>query len=395
MSAASNTKPKRPRKSPVAPQQDYRGEFRGIYTVLPDSPEFQILTPDSRLFIFLLKLKLGLSGINVFYLDTLAHLSGTGGGRVADGIRDLIAHDWIVVNEPIVWLRNGLRFDPANPLGYRNGCKAVVKHLLTLPKLPIVNDFLAYYCPLSKYLREEWSLTGAGPVPDPSDTRAGLVSDKGIRIRDKGKGITENGKENSSGNRISESESRAPASAETDPIRSDSDEISQPIEPIRNGFRPDPQNVAKADRLGRDLALYCREFDRTNERNGTQLRNGQAAFSRFLDEEIFATPETGSEYDRVQQRHDETPQDRAPRSGSLSRATIGPKARPDRRTEEERIRDWAIEFPDESADLQARITAEIADDPRYAEVLDSPIPRMAAEKRYRERVLELLETNDG
>jgi hypothetical protein len=127
-----------------------RGDYRGIYTVLTETPEFQDLGSDPQLVWFHLKLKLGPSGIDV--LDApeavISQRSGIPSGRVADAMRILSEGGdkaWLIRERNVLWLRNALEFEPSRNLGNDNHRKSVSTHLLTLPKLSIVNDFARRY----------------------------------------------------------------------------------------------------------------------------------------------------------------------------------------------------------------------------------------------------------
>lgn len=133
-----------------------KGEYRAIYTALVDDPAFQALSPNAKLVFLLVKLQLGPSGIGVLYSAVLAEQSGIPLEGVADGMRELAAggaHAWLRVERNVVWIRNGLKFEPNLTITNRNHRLSVEAHLRSLPKLPIVNDFAAYY--------------GLGPAFDP------------------------------------------------------------------------------------------------------------------------------------------------------------------------------------------------------------------------------------
>lgn len=122
-----------------------KGEYRGFYVALPDSPEFQALSPEARAIFYPLKLKLGKAGIDVFYPEVLPRLTGYPFERVSEGIQELQDAGWLIVEHNVYWIRNGLRFDPSEPLASPNQKKGIEAHIRTLPKLAIVNDFARYY----------------------------------------------------------------------------------------------------------------------------------------------------------------------------------------------------------------------------------------------------------
>jgi hypothetical protein len=122
-----------------------RGEFRGIYTALIDSQEFQDLSADARLVLFVLKLSLGKSGIAVLYPGILPDRTGLPMERVSDALDELHESGWLRSEKNVFWLRNGLRFEPGEPISSPNGRKGIENHLRAFPKLPMVAEFARYY----------------------------------------------------------------------------------------------------------------------------------------------------------------------------------------------------------------------------------------------------------
>lgn len=122
-----------------------RGEYRSIYVALVDDPDFQDLSAEARSIFFVLKLKLGLSGIGVFMEETLPRYTGNPSERVSGGLSELVKRDWLRVERNVFWLRNALKFDPSNPLASKNHRTGVINHMAGLPKLAIVNEFARYY----------------------------------------------------------------------------------------------------------------------------------------------------------------------------------------------------------------------------------------------------------
>ena len=118
-----------------------KGEYRGIYTALPHDPDFQDLTPEARACWYPLKLELGLSGIDICYPETVARLSGYPTERVAEALADLEANGWLRRERNVFWLIDAVARDPGKPLDIPNSRKSIQKHLATLPKLAVVNDF--------------------------------------------------------------------------------------------------------------------------------------------------------------------------------------------------------------------------------------------------------------
>lgn len=128
---------------PGAPMS--RGDYRPIYAVLVDSPEFQALSREGKLLWYALKLSLGPSGIDVLYDDQLAERAGITVAELGPARRELEAGDWLVVEGRVHWLRNGLRFEPTVSLRNSKQKAGIEKHIRGLPKLPIVNEFADHY----------------------------------------------------------------------------------------------------------------------------------------------------------------------------------------------------------------------------------------------------------
>lgn len=124
-----------------------RGEWRGIYTVLSDTPEFQDLGPDAQLIWFHLKLRLGAAGIDTLPAAeyVVSDAAGIPSERVRDGIEILSEGGWLIRERNVFWLRNALKFEPSRNLSNPNHVKSIRSHIAGLPKLAIVNDFADYY----------------------------------------------------------------------------------------------------------------------------------------------------------------------------------------------------------------------------------------------------------
>jgi hypothetical protein len=124
-----------------------RGEYRSIHVAMADDPDFLRLSPQARLTLLMLKLTLGPSGINVVraMVPELAVLTGYGDAEVRAALDELVRDRWIRIEHNVIWIRNGLRFEPSLSLASENTVKGVCRHLRSLPRLRIVNDFAAYY----------------------------------------------------------------------------------------------------------------------------------------------------------------------------------------------------------------------------------------------------------
>lgn len=124
-----------------------RGTYRGIYSSLPDDPEFQALSPHARLVFYSLRCcaQAGPACIFRYYLDVVSAQSGLSGKETRRALSELQAAGWIAIEEPVLWIRNGLRYDPSVSLADPKHRKAIVRALEALPHLEIVLTFCDYY----------------------------------------------------------------------------------------------------------------------------------------------------------------------------------------------------------------------------------------------------------
>lgn len=122
-----------------------RGESRAIYTTIKDDPDFLALSPESKLVWYTLKMRLGASAIDRCYDSELAELTGFDLDQITKSKAELRATRWIVFEGNVIWIRNGLRFDPYLSMGHERHKKGIAAHLRGLPKLGIVNVFADYY----------------------------------------------------------------------------------------------------------------------------------------------------------------------------------------------------------------------------------------------------------
>lgn len=169
-----------------------RGEYRAIHVALIDDPDFLQLSPPARLALMTLKLILGVSGIDVVraLVPELMATTGYDEATIRAAVDELTAGRWILIEGRVVWLRNGLRFEPSKPLASENGRKGISAHLETLPRVALVNRFADYYGLPRPFpeLDDPADSEGAteppsNPLPTPSEppTEAGM--------RDEGRGI--------------------------------------------------------------------------------------------------------------------------------------------------------------------------------------------------------------
>ncbi len=143
-----------------------RGEYRGIYVVVVDGPDFQALTPMGQLAWFHMKLKLGPYGIDVIAgaSAALAERSGMASGEASAALDELEQRGWLQRERALHWLVRGLEFEPS--LGSSNGNHraGLRKHLAGLPNLALKQRFRVRY--------EEWFVDEVPPSPTGNRTHA-------------------------------------------------------------------------------------------------------------------------------------------------------------------------------------------------------------------------------
>src|SRR5262249_53256406 len=129
-----------------------RGLYRGIYSALLDDPDFQTLTAAARHVLLTLRLCSQNSAASIFryYPEIVMAQTGYSRAVLETTLQELERSPseespWIVREGPVVWIRNGLRYDPSLRLADEKHRKAVEKAVAGLPKLEIVVKFCDYY----------------------------------------------------------------------------------------------------------------------------------------------------------------------------------------------------------------------------------------------------------
>lgn len=153
-----------------------RGAYRSVFSALPDDPDFQRLSPHARLTLYTARLcrDAGPSAIFRYYPSVLMAQTGLTAKQLDAALQELAAGRWVAYDEAVLWVRNGLRYDPNTSLADPKHRKGVERHLAELPKSPIVLTFCDYY-------------EIARPFEGPSEAlRSPFEAGKGIG---KGKGI--------------------------------------------------------------------------------------------------------------------------------------------------------------------------------------------------------------
>lgn len=124
-----------------------RGVYRGLYSALPDDPDFQRLSPQARLVLYTLRVckQAGPGVIFRYYPELLMAQTGLRYQAVETALQELERGVWIMREGVVVWVRNGLRYDPYMNLGNEKQRKGVLRSIEELPRLPIVLKFCDYY----------------------------------------------------------------------------------------------------------------------------------------------------------------------------------------------------------------------------------------------------------
>jgi hypothetical protein len=160
-----------------------RGEYRGIYVVIVDGPNFQTLTPDGKLVWYTLKLGLGPYGIDAIAgaSAALAERTGLSLGQAEAALAELEHEGWIERERSLLWLVRGLEFEPSLSPSHPNHREGLRKHLAGLPNLTLKQRFRARYA--------EWFPSEVSPSPKVSGN--GLATGSGgpaeaLPIREEG-----------------------------------------------------------------------------------------------------------------------------------------------------------------------------------------------------------------
>jgi hypothetical protein len=124
-----------------------RGLYRGVYSSLPDEPDFQRLSPNARLTFLIARVcaQAGPAAIFRYYPELLMAQTGLRYQAVETSLQELERENWIYREGVVLWIRNGLRHDPSMRLSNPKHLKSVVRALEALPRLPIVLRFCDYY----------------------------------------------------------------------------------------------------------------------------------------------------------------------------------------------------------------------------------------------------------
>lgn len=138
-----------------------RGEYRPIYTVLVHGADYQQLSPPEKLVLLHCKLNLGAAGIGILYVASLADQTGLSEEGVRLALTTLEHRDWLRVERNVIWVVNGLKYEPSLTRDNTNHRKWLRRHLAGLPNLAVVNAFRSRYA--------DWLGDETIPPQTPSD----------------------------------------------------------------------------------------------------------------------------------------------------------------------------------------------------------------------------------
>lgn len=132
-----------------------RGLYRGVYSSLPDDPDFQTLSPMARHTLLTLRVmdEIGPGCIWRYYLGPIVQRTGYTERILLKGLEELQAarpHErndfgWIERDSCVMWIITGLENDPNRRLSDKKHRTSVEGWLKGLPKSGIITKFCDYY----------------------------------------------------------------------------------------------------------------------------------------------------------------------------------------------------------------------------------------------------------
>ena len=156
-----------------------RGIYRGGYSVLVDDPDFQALSAAARHVLLTMRWSAEVTIACIWLLEVprLAKRTGYPPAICEQALVELASKPspkkpWIFRDGDIVWIRNGLRYDPQLNLANPNHMKGILRSLATLPYTPLLAKFCQYYDlpkPLASHPRaiHKPSVSHPPAIPDP------------------------------------------------------------------------------------------------------------------------------------------------------------------------------------------------------------------------------------
>lgn len=158
---------------------DGRGIYRAIYCSIWDDVDFRKLTSDEKLVFLNLRTSplTNMPAIYPYYVEAIEKQTGLDQDRILKSLKTLCSTNWIVIEEGIVWIKKGLKFDPSIVLTNEKHMTAIKNIILSLPKLQIVKDFVDFYrIPIPYAIphtigyipkNSMWNIQDPDPDPDP------------------------------------------------------------------------------------------------------------------------------------------------------------------------------------------------------------------------------------
>lgn len=168
-----------------------RGDYRATYCTFWDDPHVHALSHLAYRVLTTLKGTLPASGIGVVYLSQLAERCNSDTDSVATALAELErpkgpeTYGWIVRERNVVWVVNGLRYEPTLTHANRNH-RAFLRDRLIAPlgvKPPIVAAFRRYYAewfddstPIPSETHGDHSPVQSSPAL-PSEAKEGVIGE--------------------------------------------------------------------------------------------------------------------------------------------------------------------------------------------------------------------------
>lgn len=150
-----------------------RGVYRGIYSALPDDPDFQWLSAKARLVLLVARIckQAGPAVIFRYYPAVLSAQTGLTRKEIETALVELQEGKWVEYDENVLWVRNGLRYDPYLNLRNERQRVGVERAVAELPRSQVVLNFCDYYKIVKPFDRVSDSRVTEYRVPSTEVTR--------------------------------------------------------------------------------------------------------------------------------------------------------------------------------------------------------------------------------